>query len=505
MLFLALLSLGCRPASDVGDSDPSEETDLPDDTDPELPTLDEDAIAAILEAADDDFRRNEATAVQIAIWRDGAILWRGELGTKHPEGTEPPGPDTLFQVGSDTKKMTAVAVLQQVRAGRLDLHAPLTEALPGFALASDPGWAADATLHDLLSHQGGLYDWVAWDDVPEDAALRDVAYGELAEREWVLTPPGVMYNYSNPNFSLAGLAAEQAAGKPFADVLEDDLFAPLGMERSLTRKADVEADGDYAVGHGMAGSANDSWDVFAGSDYHLATVPMEDVVDSAFLRPAGGVWSTASDMARFGGFLMEGHADVLDAADLAAVHEQQTPIYPRYEGLFYGYGLFVAPNGATLDGEFYPTPVWRHGGNTPSFTSTTYVLPDHGVSLSILSNGYGDVWPATIVACLEAAADLPDPIPSPALPSEETDHALLVGTYEDPQLGAIEITDADGRLRIAIPSLADRGFSVGPTLTFSITDVYTFTLAGGTYDLAFVADETGAYRYARNRLFVGSR
>src|SRR4029079_4829064 len=91
------------------------------------------------------------------------------------------------------------------------------------------------------------------------------------------------------------------------------------------------------------------------------------------------------------------------------------------------------------------------------------------------------------------------------IPLTETDHALLAGTYVDPDIGEIEVWDDEGDLKIAIPGFEKLGYSVDEDLTLEITDLYIATIEGTAYDFTFIPDGKGAYGWIRNRTFVGTR
>lgn len=494
--------LACSGKDDTDETDPGD-TDETDDTDV-LPEISDEAKAEIEDAATVDLRNSNATGAQIAVWRDGSLLYTVQYGTVHPDEGGEIGVDTLFQIGSDTKKLTAIGLLQQEAAGNLALTDTVADAIPGFSLERNPEWASQATLHDLISHQGGLYDYTPWTDAPADSDLHDRAFGVFAENEPAFAPGGSFWNYSNPNFAMAGLALETAAGRPYADILEDDIFAPLGLTHTFARKSEAVEYGDYATGAGIVGEASDPFNVWGPNTFEFGTLEMEDVTDNGFIRPAGLVWSTASDTARFGGFLIDGNEAVLPAAQLAKLTEPHVRLYPSYADQSYGYGLFVVRGIGLMDG-YHDVPVWIHGGNTYSFTSTFYVLPEQHIAVSILSNGYGDDFSGTVATLLAELGDLPPVTEQPPISMVETDHSELVGNYTDPQLGDVTITDEDGVLKIAIPGLEAMDYTVGSKLTFIFTDVYTFKIDGSAYDLTFIKDDSGNYQWAVNRAIVGTR
>lgn len=508
---LLLLTLACTSKDTSGDDTSSgtdtSATDTSDtgdtgDTAVAVPWTkdDEDAVMSALAR---DMRRSGAFAGQIAIWYDGQIVFSQAVGTRTDGGSEPVDTNTLFQIGSDTKKIAAIALLQQVNAGKLSLDEPVADAIPGLSLTESPEWAGAATLHDLVSHQGGLYDYTPWTPAADDNELHDIAFGDFAERNWAMAPGGSFWNYSNPNFSLVGLATETADGRPWADIVEDDIFAPLGLTHTYARLSEVLDDGNVGNSTGYYDFVGDPADLFASATYESGEVAAADLDDNAFIRPAGLVWSTAEDQARLLGFFLDGDDAVLPEALRTQITTAQVPLYPNFPPQSYGYGMFVFDGFSTAEG-WCPQPLWTHGGNTLTYTSASVIIPDQRLTLSILTNAYGVDTSTTTQAFYDHMVTLPATTALPVDLAVETDHSLLVGTYVDHQLGRIEVTDVDGTLHAAFPDVTADGWNLDADLSFSWTDEYV--LAGGTlrgYDITFIADESGDYRYARNRQFVG--
>ncbi len=457
-----------------------------------------DVIAAIQRKAKSDLRANNASGVSVAVWKDGEIVYAEAFGTRHPDTDEAVATTTLFQIGSDTKKLTAIAALQQVQAGTLALDSAVGDVVTDLHFVVEPGLEAELTLHELLSHQGGIYDYTPWTVAPADSELHDRAVGRFAENEYALGPSGLFWNYANPNFSLAGLMTETAAGRPWGDVLEDDVFAPLGMTRSYARLADAVADGDYATGFGVGfPDGYDTFDPLEALGYTWGTVEVEDMADDGFTRPAGLVWSTASDMARLGGFLIDGDAAVLDDTLREAVVTPQVPMYPRSDAADYGYGygLMVNNFGWSGNGGWYMgVPLWAHGGNTMTMTSAFYVLPEQRVVVSVLSNGYADDFTATAVTALEGFADLPEPGTGGSFLAEPGEYDKLVGTWEDAHLAGRLVVTLDGdTLLVDAPDLEAAGSTVGEALEPYALDLYLLAVDGTSYDLNYYENADGAW------------
>jgi CubicO group peptidase (beta-lactamase class C family) len=97
----------------------------------------------------------------VAIWRARHIIYREGFGVRDELGS-PAASDTLFQIGSDTKKVTAIPWLRQVNAGVITLDDTVTELMPELELAAAPEQLSKTTVHDLLAHPSGLFDYASW-------------------------------------------------------------------------------------------------------------------------------------------------------------------------------------------------------------------------------------------------------------------------------------------------------------------------------------------------------
>lgn len=454
-----------------------------------------------------------ATGASVAVMVDGEIVFAEGFGTADPDGDVPVTTETLFNVGSDTKKIAAIALLQQVEAGSLSLDDTLAEALPELVFASDPDLSARITLEQLLTHETSLYDDTNWWVDADDGALADYAYGEFAANEYAMAEPGHMWNYSNPNFSLAGLATEVAGGAAWGDLVQTGLFEPLGMDHSFTRLSEVVEQPDVALGYGII-HLEDAADLsFLDSfsyEYEIGTMPLEDFPDSAWVRPAGGVWSTPTDMLKLAKFLMDGDTHVLSDEHVAAITTPAVPFYPELPILHYGYGMMMYSQFTWTDGAWHELPLWMHGGNHLAYTSHFYVLPEQGIAVSILSNGYGDDFSNAVWEAFDIALDgeaLPDVVEGPSLEADPATFGTYVGTWVDPYVLGEMILSLDGEdLHVELPDVDALGLSYKSTLTPDVPGLFLLTVAGYTFDLTFITPDGEAEpRWARNRSLVFER
>ncbi len=516
-LLAPLLGVACthpkdQPSDSSTGGDSAVTTDSGDTSGDSASTYD---FSGIESAVKKDIRNSNASGASIAIYNHGQIVYAQGFGSADPDNQQDITPDTLFEIGSDTKKLTAIALLQKIESGDLSLDDTVSDALGGFAFANagspeTADWSTKTTLHQLISHQGGLFDYLPWNSTSDDSDLAAYTFGDYQANLWAMAPGGEMWNYANPNFVLAGLAEELHDTRTYPDIVEQDVFAPLGMTRTYARKSEAEAAGDYAIGYGYSVSGTMDPNVWADpGNYTVGTVQMADMQDSAWCRPAGGTtWSTPTDMMKVADFLMHGNTAVLSDDLRTQISTGQVLAYPEYPADAYGYGLFIAQGLSLGTDAYYDVPVWEHGGNTLTHTSAFYILPDSDFAVSVLSNGYGDDFTNTVVAAVQAVATLPDPVAAPAPPTDEGDITRYAGVYADHLLGDITVgVGSDGTtLTIRIPALTDLGYTVGETLTPDISGVYLMTIDRVQYDVTFVDGTDGTpAKYLRNRSFVGTR
>ncbi len=444
------------PSEDLGlDMNPPVDmpADMSDDMGPSIELPDLSSVTAAVEA---DLAKNNATAASISIYYKGEVIWLGGFGTMvDGDGVErKPDKDTLFMIGSDTKKHAVIAYLQHVALQQASVDSTIHELVPALEHGRAPDFTS-ASAHDLMSNQGGLVDDLGFFPVAtQDAQLERYIISSLPGRSYQLAPPGEFYNYSNPSFSMLGLMTEKIDSQEryWADIIQQDLFSPLGMNRSVARKSEVDA--NHATGMGFTRPGEGT----------LGRVLLKDTWEDAYVRPAGLIWSTPSDQMRLAKFLIEGNEAILPDHLREDMLSAKTPLYPDIPGS-YGYGV-LRYDGVNLGANFYPDVTFiEHGGNTITHTSKFYVLPEQNFAISILGNGMGDNFDQTAAELIRLFVELPAPGPRPEVTFDPSVLDKLVGDYYDPNnLGRAIVTRQGDRLVLNMPDVTAAGVPYEPDL-----------------------------------------
>jgi CubicO group peptidase (beta-lactamase class C family) len=422
----------------------------------------------------------------LAVVTEGETVWLQGFGTRHPDRDEPVDGDTRFRVGSVTKVMTAALAMTLVAEDALDLDAPVTDVLPPFGDPQHLDYPAALTLRQLLSHQGGLAEVSNINGPRGDDALAEAVLGEMFARVPYLVRPGTFYNYSNANYSVAGLMAERVAGVPYRTAVQDRIFGPLQMTRSTFDVEAVDADGNYA--HGVVEGG-----VFDAQAY-----------DNGWARPSGFAWSSVRDLARLVAFLQYGDTKVLPPLAHAELMSPQVDMQV-VDGMHYGFGLVHSSFLAVADGRLEYESI-EHSGSLPGYSALVHIVPELDLGLVFLAAGTDvDFHP-----CVEAAVDEhPDFVAerNPMdLEIDRTDFDAYVGEYVEsavPTVGNFSIARAEsGGLRISFPTLDRSGTPYVPQLIPASRDNFHLIVDGFSVLMTGIFDDAGNLDYLRTRHYV---
>lgn len=273
-------------------------------------------------------------SLSAAVVQQGSVMWSGSAGIGG-------GVQVSYRIGSITKTMTAVLVLQLRDQGDLGLDDALGRFVPEVS-------CPEVTLRQLLSHTAGLPSEPAgqwWERTEGD----DFA-GLVARNISRIRPPAEEFHYSNLGYGYLGEVVARVSGAPWGELVAERIWQPLGMESTSLLSGEDSIRG-YSV------------------DHLRGTLSPEPATDTRAMAPAGQVWSTVTDLARFSAVLLGQREDVLAASSVA---EMCTPQLPAD-----GYGL-----GVRLFGDLA-----GHGGTMPGFQAGLWAAPTSGLAVAVLTNG----------------------------------------------------------------------------------------------------------------------
>ena len=296
-----------------------------------------------------------------------AVVIDGQVADVQARGVVEQGKDaevtaaTPFAIGSISKSFTALAVMQLVEAGQVDLDTGISRYLDDFLHRP----AGAITVRQLLSHTSG------YSTMQGNSSHTDVEGGadELARRVEGLaaTAPahaaGERWDYSNANYLILGRLIEVVSGESFQDHVTRRILAPVGMTHSFV--GDGEPHVGMAIGH---------------TPWFGTKRPIGDSPPSLGMAPAGGIVASAGDVALYLQMMMNGEDDVVTADSKALMLRPAGPVSPAY-----GLGWRVDVAGGT---------VW-HDGATPGVETLATMAPDENSGVVVLVNagsgmGFGE-------------------------------------------------------------------------------------------------------------------
>jgi CubicO group peptidase (beta-lactamase class C family) len=313
--------------------------------------LDDAALSSLLQQRLDGDRTN-ACLVAAVIDAEGVAR---AVACADAEARRPWSADSAFEIGSVSKTLNGLLLQQLIDAGELDLDDPVHKHLPKGVKMPQHG-DTPITLRHLLTHTSGLPSlapsWPIRDPAnPYREVDRKALHKGLASLS-LSRAPGQQFEYSNMGAMLLSDIISRSAGKPFAELAAEQVFAPLGMASFVDKAPKGVA---TVEGHAPNGQPVPAWDF----DPALAGV--------------GGVRASLNDMVRYVEAQMGRRASPLDAA----IRSSQQPIHPEGARPM-AMGWMIAP----LNGQ----PVLVHEGGTGGFSSFVAFNADHSRGVIVLSD-----------------------------------------------------------------------------------------------------------------------
>jgi CubicO group peptidase (beta-lactamase class C family) len=308
-------------------------------------------IEALISA---EMARQNIPGLSVAVVTDGQLRWSAGYGLADLENFVPAKAATVYRLGSISKPITAVAVMQLAERGRLDLDAPVQKYCPAFPEKQWP-----VTTRQILGHLSGIRHYKSDEEFNSTRFYPTMTEAlEMFKNDPLLHEPGAKYTYTTFGYTVLGCVLEGASGAKFADYVRENVFKPAGMERI---RVDSVADliPNRAQGYRKTSSGA------------LQNSPL---ADNSYKVPGGGFVSTVEDLARFA---IAMQADKLVKRE---TREQMFTAQKTKDGKPTNYGL--GWNVGTRNGQ----RVVGHSGAQQRVSTFLHTMPDLGLAVVLMVN-----------------------------------------------------------------------------------------------------------------------
>lgn len=422
--------------------------------------------------------QHKIPGTMIAINKDGADTYKRGLGYRDVEQKLAVSDETVFGIGSITKSMTCVAILQLQEAGKLSVHDPVLTYLPEFQ-TPDESKTKQMTIHHFMTHSSGIpplptlfyanknsieiegskeqYEamGITWDEEKGSIETNADLLAFLADLDYTLLgEPGQYMSYSNDAYALLGMIIERVSGQTYADYLIEHLFKPLGMKKTFLSPDTLQDQNDVTLLY----TPQPNGDMAASSLWW----------DAPPMYPSGYVKSTAEDMLRYGELFSNHHPQVLTKENIDAMMFPHIQMQP---GIYYGYGWMVSP-------DYFGTTLIEHSGGIKGASASFAILPDKGIKGISLTNATGAPANPMLMGGLNIANERePDEsyLPYGDYESSKTERQSMVGTYTSQEGNRVEMKEQDDQLLVVLYGMEIPAQPVGPlqwTIPFQNQVIY---------------------------------
>ena len=382
---------------------------------------------AIDKTANDTLAKTGVPSASIAVVQNGQLVYAQAYGDSRVDPKQAARPDMRYGVGSISKQFTAAAILLLQEQGKLKLDDPVGRFIPNLTRANE------VTIRQILSHTSGYSDY--W---PQDYVMPFIAQPTTVDKildRWARRPldfdPGTKWQYSNTNYTIAGVIVEKASGMPILQFLTEHIFKPLQMHSVIDIDESHPSESD-ATGY---------------LRYALGPPRVAPLEGKGWMFAAGELYMTPSDLAKW-------NISMLNQTILkpASYKEMQTEVKLKNgDGTHYGLGVQVFNQNGHR--------VVEHSGEVSGFVAENIVLPDDKIAVTVLTNQDAS----------SAAGQIGQQIGRMILPEEkdpdaEKSLARVKKIYADLQQGKIDRSQftEDANFYFTEQAIKDFASSLGP-------------------------------------------
>jgi len=383
--------------------------------------------------------RHHTPGASIAVINDYEIEWARGFGVCEMEKPDEVTPTTLFQAGSISKPVFALAVVRLVQEGRLDLDEDVNAYLTSWQVPANEDWQPRITLRQLLSHTAGLtvHGFSGYQSSEPLPTVPQILNGERpanTEKVEVNILPGLQVRYSGGGTTVAQQALIDALAKPFPEIMRTLVLDPLGMTDS-TFEQPLPSD----------------WAARAATAHPWKGIPLRGRHHIYPEMAAAGLWTTATDLAKVGVELLKmlhsAPHTLLARETIEAMLSPQLPGQKEGEGEFAGLGFFCDGKGEG----FY----FGHGGWDEGFVALMRIYKGIGKgAVVMLNSSEGHPLLEEIMRAIAHEYEWPDVFP----PAKEVITLARADEYTGVYLAEagveISVTHQNGNVMLQLPHQA---------------------------------------------------
>lgn len=403
---------------------------------------------------------HKVAGVSVAFFENGRIAWTRGYGFADAEKKTPVTPDTLFQAASISKPVASLAALHLVEDGKLFLDEDVNSKLTSWKVPeNDFTKEQKVTLRRLLTHSAGLTvhgfpGYAAGDATPSVVQVLNGEKPANTAPVRVEAEPGKVWNYSGGGFTIAQLLMTDVTGKGFPDLMHDLVLQPAKMAHS-TYEQPLPKDRSSQ----------------ASTPYRSSGEPVKGGPHTYPEMAAAGLWTTPSDLGRMA---MEVEKEYEGKSSKILTQAMARQYLTRQKDNW-GLGVAVEGEGASLH--------FSHGGGNEGYRCFFVDFPERHQGVAIMTNADngGTLW-SELLRSIAREYGWPgfEVVEKTIIPVDAKILASYAGTYEEKQVGKVNVTSKDGKLYLQVdafgPELQEM-LPESPTEFFLLTQTFKFRFA----------------------------
>jgi serine beta-lactamase-like protein LACTB len=336
------------------------------------PDADTDLAIAINQAMITLAEELQSVSISGAIAINGSVTWAGAVGLAKVEDETPATTNSRYRIGSVSKSLTAIALARMVDLGMIDLDAEVQQYMPDY-----PRYEMPMTVRQLAGHMAGVRHYAvdltmfpphdSFSNAHFDDVLAATSFFKYDPLQFL---PGLGFSYSTYGYTLLSAVMQEAAGKPFLQLMAELVFEPLNMSATGPEDRSDELRGIVS---------------FYNSDDGLygATRP----VDLSIKWAGGGLISTPTDLVTLGASLLNDQLISQDTRDQFFMPQAMFDGSENPQAYALGWRHHKTIH---ILGEESPVDVVHHGGTSVGGVAFLLLVPEHNISVAFLSNGVGE-------------------------------------------------------------------------------------------------------------------